>query len=106
VLVLMTPAGWVATLSGWYVTEIGRQPWLVTGILRTEEAVAAVPAPMVAGSLFLYLAVYVALMAAYVGALLYLARKACRAPEAEAVEPTPAPVALPGYGRAAPSGAD
>jgi cytochrome d ubiquinol oxidase subunit I len=44
----MTFSGWVATLAGWYVTEIGRQPWLVTGILRTGEAagpVAAVPEP-------------------------------------------------------------
>jgi hypothetical protein len=34
----MTFSGWVATLAGWYVTEIGRQPWLVTGVLRTAEA--------------------------------------------------------------------
>ena len=34
-----TFSGWVATLAGWLVTEIGRQPWLVTGILRTADAV-------------------------------------------------------------------
>ena len=34
-----TFSGWVATLAGWMVTEIGRQPWLVTGILRTADAV-------------------------------------------------------------------
>jgi cytochrome d ubiquinol oxidase subunit I len=34
VLVGMTFSGWVATLAGWYVTEIGRQPWLVYGVLR------------------------------------------------------------------------
>src|ERR1019366_439504 len=38
-----TFSGWVATLSGWLVTEIGRQPWLVTGILRTSQAVGRVP---------------------------------------------------------------
>jgi cytochrome d ubiquinol oxidase subunit I len=33
----MTFSGWVATLAGWYVTEIGRQPFLVHGVLRTAE---------------------------------------------------------------------
>jgi hypothetical protein len=36
---LMTFAGWIAVLAGWYVTEIGRQPWLVYGELRIEQAV-------------------------------------------------------------------
>lgn len=34
-----TFSGWIATLSGWIVTEVGRQPWLVTGVLRTADAV-------------------------------------------------------------------
>ncbi len=37
-MVPMALSGWVATLAGWYTTEIGRQPWLVSGVLRTEEA--------------------------------------------------------------------
>ncbi|MFN7268937.1 MAG: cytochrome ubiquinol oxidase subunit I [Cereibacter sp.] len=76
VTVAMTFAGWIATLAGWYTTEIGRQPWLVTGLLSTQEAVADVPAPMVLGTLLAYLAVYLALILAYVGVLFYLARKA------------------------------
>src|SRR6202008_1912176 len=36
-----TFSGWIATLAGWMVTEIGRQPWLVTGILRTADAAGA-----------------------------------------------------------------
>jgi len=32
----MTFAGWVAVLAGWYTTEVGRQPWLATGVLRTR----------------------------------------------------------------------
>src|SRR5262249_21003510 len=36
-----TFAGWVATDCGWIVTEIGRQPWLVTGLLRTKDAAGA-----------------------------------------------------------------
>jgi cytochrome d ubiquinol oxidase subunit I len=73
--VAMTFAGWITTLAGWYTTEIGRQPWLVTGLLTTEQAVADVPAPMVLGTLIAYLAVYLALILAYVGVLFYLARK-------------------------------
>ena len=77
-LVGMTFSGWIATLAGWYVTEIGRQPWLVDGVLRTADAVSSVAAPIIAGSLTLYLAVYGLLLAAYVGVLLHLARKAAR----------------------------
>jgi cytochrome d ubiquinol oxidase subunit I len=72
----MTFAGWVATLAGWYVTEIGRQPWLVTGVLSTADAVADVPAPMVLSTLILYLLTYALLLAAYVGVLFYMAGKA------------------------------
>lgn len=75
-LVSMTFSGWVATLSGWYVTEIGRQPWLVQGVLRTADAVADVPAPFVGLSLTSYLAVYVLLLGFYITTLIYLARKA------------------------------
>jgi len=75
-LVGMTFAGWVATLAGWYVTEIGRQPWLVTGVLSTADAVAAVPAPMVLTTLLLYLATYALLLGAYIFVLFYLADRA------------------------------
>ena len=77
-LVGMTFAGWLATLAGWYTTEIGRQPWLVQGILSTKAAVADVPAPMVLSTLIGYLAVYAALLGAYVLVIFYLARKASR----------------------------
>ncbi len=78
-LVAMAFSGWVATLAGWYTTEIGRQPWLVTGVLTTKQAVADVPAPMVLGTLLMYLAVYVALIVAYVGVIFYLAGNTPRA---------------------------
>jgi len=67
-------SGWVATLAGWYVTEIGRQPWLVTGVLRTADAISDVPAPVIGISLTAYLLVYVFLLGSYVAVLLYLAR--------------------------------
>ncbi|MEM8978049.1 MAG: cytochrome ubiquinol oxidase subunit I [Pseudomonadota bacterium] len=75
-LVPMAFSGWVATLAGWYVTEIGRQPWLVSGVLTTKEAVAQVPAGMVLGTLIAYLAIYAILLTAYITVLFYLARKA------------------------------
>ncbi len=75
-LVAMTFSGWLATLAGWYVTEIGRQPWLVYGVLRTADAVAAVPGAFVGLTLAAYLAVYAFLLAAYVATLFYLAGRA------------------------------
>ncbi len=74
-LVGMTFSGWVATLAGWYVTEIGRQPWLVTGVLTTAEAASKVPAGMIASTLAMYLAVYLALITAYISVLFHLAGK-------------------------------
>ncbi|MEJ6402827.1 cytochrome ubiquinol oxidase subunit I [Yoonia sp. 2307UL14-13] len=77
-LVAMSFSGWVATLAGWYTTEIGRQPWLVQGVLGTKEAVADVPAPMVLSTLIAYLAVYAVLLFAYIFVIFYLARKMSR----------------------------
>lgn len=76
VLVGMTFSGWLATLAGWYVTEIGRQPWLVTGILTTAEAVTATPPANVGISLAIYLTLYVVLLAAYIHTLRVMARQA------------------------------
>jgi cytochrome bd ubiquinol oxidase subunit I len=75
-LVAMSFSGWVATLAGWYVTEIGRQPWLVSGVLTTQQAAASIPTPMLASTLVMYLSLYVFLLAAYISVLFYLARKA------------------------------
>ena len=88
-LVAMTFSGWVATLAGWYVTEIGRQPWLVTGILRTGEAAGPVGATLIAGSLTMYLAVYAVLLAAYIAVLYRLARQGSHAPQGKPMFPLP-----------------
>jgi cytochrome d ubiquinol oxidase subunit I len=74
-LVLMTFSGWIGVLAGWYVTEIGRQPYLVTGVLTTAEAVTKLPTGMVLSSLLAYLAVYVGLLFAYIWVVFYLTRK-------------------------------
>ncbi|MCW5666945.1 MAG: cytochrome ubiquinol oxidase subunit I [Piscinibacter sp.] len=75
VLAGMTFSGWVATVAGWYVTEIGRQPFMVFGLLRTADVASSVPAPMIALTLALYVTVYLALIVAYVGVLKYMAEK-------------------------------
>jgi cytochrome bd ubiquinol oxidase subunit I len=76
VLVGMTFAGWVALIAGWYVTEIGRQPWLVQGVLTAADAASKVPASNIAFTLVMYLCLYAVLLTSYVGVLFYLARKA------------------------------
>jgi cytochrome bd ubiquinol oxidase subunit I len=50
--------GFVAVIAGWIVTESGRQPWLVTKILRTADGTSPVPAASLAGTLALFVVVY------------------------------------------------
>lgn len=75
IVLAMTFSGWIGTLAGWYVTEVGRQPWLVSGVLRTSEAVTTVVSSSVMTSLVMYLVVYAVLLVAYIHTLFYLARK-------------------------------
>jgi cytochrome d ubiquinol oxidase subunit I len=82
----MTFSGWIATVAGWYVTEIGRQPYIVHGLIRTAEVVSDVPAPMVALTLVMYVVVYAALTLAYVGVLKYMAEKPEQVLAVEAAE--------------------
>ncbi len=86
----MTFAGWGATLAGWYTTEIGRQPWLVQGVLTVEEAVGEIAAGMVLTTLIAYLVIYLVLLAAYIGVIFHLARKGGRV-----AAPLTAPVLQP-----------
>jgi cytochrome d ubiquinol oxidase subunit I len=81
----MSFSGWVATVAGWYVTEIGRQPFIVYGHLRTADVASNVPSSMIALSLALYVTVYLALIVAYIGVVKYMAEK-----PAEALVPQPA----------------
>lgn len=97
-LVGMSFSGWLATLAGWYTTEIGRQPWLVNGVMTTKQAVADVPASMVLSTFIAYMVVYVLLLAAYIYVIFYLARKMSKGEEiGTRVAPTPGkqPSAIP-----------
>lgn len=75
-LVPMAFSGWVATILGWYVTEIGRQPWLVQGVLKTADAVTTVPAPAIVSTLILYVVAYIGLFVVFVATLFFMARRA------------------------------
>lgn len=86
VFVGMTFSGWIATLAGWYVTEIGRQPWLVTGVLKTADAVTSTPAGNVETSLAIYLTLYVVLLIAYIRTLFVMARKSVLVDRSEEVD--------------------
>ncbi len=75
-LTAMTFSGWVAVLAGWYTTEIGRQPYLVQGVMRTADAVGPAPAGIVGGSLLAWLSLYAFLIVAYIAVVAHLARGA------------------------------
>jgi cytochrome bd ubiquinol oxidase subunit I len=70
-----TFSGWIATLAGWMVTEIGRQPWLVTGLLLTADAVGPVTGVQLGASLTGYLVTYGLMLIAYMVVLTHLAGK-------------------------------
>jgi cytochrome d ubiquinol oxidase subunit I len=55
----LTPAGFVAVLAGWFVTEVGRQPWIVQGLMRTQDATSPVMGTSIAISLIAFIIVYV-----------------------------------------------
>ena len=82
----MTFSGWVATVAGWYVTEIGRQPYIVYGLLKTADVASAVPSQMIAATLALYIVVYLALIVAYVTVIKYMAEKPYEVLATEALE--------------------
>ncbi len=92
ILVAMSFSGWVATLAGWYVTEIGRQPYLVSGVLKTAEAVTAVPPSNVVFSLALYAIVYSFLLWAYIHTIFLMARRSVDVEEFETADPSMTPI--------------
>jgi cytochrome d ubiquinol oxidase subunit I len=55
----LTPAGFISVLAGWFVTEVGRQPWIVQGLLRTDQAISPVVGSSIAISLTAFVIVYV-----------------------------------------------
>lgn len=71
---IMGPAGIVAMLAGWYTTEIGRQPWIVYGLMRTADAVTKHSVTELSISLTLFIVIYLLVFGAGVIYLLRLLR--------------------------------
>ncbi|MFT6724471.1 MAG: cytochrome d ubiquinol oxidase subunit I, partial [Arenicella sp.] len=67
-----------AVLAGWYVTEIGRQPWVVTGLVTTAEVVADHPPSILLITLSAYFAMYAFLLVSYISAIFYMSSKPAR----------------------------
>jgi cytochrome d ubiquinol oxidase subunit I len=83
-LIAAMPLGWIAILAGWVVTEAGRQPYVVYGVLRTSEAASAITAPSGLVSLIAFLLLYACL---FIGFLLYWLRLVLTGPEVDAPMP-------------------
>lgn len=90
-LVLAAPSGFIAVLAGWIAAEVGRQPYVVYGVLRTADAVSPVGAASVAASLLFFIVVYAVVFTA--GAF-YILRLIGEGPDT--VEPEPTSVEPPG----------
>ncbi len=77
---LAMPLGFVAVIAGWVTTEVGRQPWIVHGLMRTADAASELPAGSVASSVVMFFVAYNVLLAAF----LYFSFRIARAgPEHE-----------------------
>ena len=76
IMVATTFSGWIATVAGWYVSEIGRQPYLVYNLLKTSEAVSTnLKTNFVLSSLILYSLVYVILIFSFIKVIFYMAKQ-------------------------------
>jgi cytochrome d ubiquinol oxidase subunit I len=94
----MGPAGFVAVIAGWVTTEVGRQPWVVYGLLRTRDAVSPIAAPAVTGSLIAFVLVYFTVFAM---GTWYILRLMAAAPHAGESRPAEAPIRSAGITPAA-----
>lgn len=65
-LVVLTPLGFIALEAGWFVTEVGRQPWIIYGILRTKDAVTPVPGQWLTFAMVALLYLFLGVMSALV----------------------------------------
>lgn len=74
-MMLMIPSGVISTLAGWYVAEVGRQPWLVHGLVRTMDVVSPLPPERILFSLTLFVLTYSLLLCVYLYFMAKLIRK-------------------------------
>jgi len=90
---IMGPSGFAAVIAGWITTEVGRQPWVIYGLLRTRDAVSPIAAAGVTGSLIAFVIVYFAVFAAGTWYILRLMRDP---PQEGESEPARAPIRTAG----------
>jgi cytochrome d ubiquinol oxidase subunit I len=83
---LMGPAGLVALLAGWFTTEVGRQPWVVYGVMRTKDAVSSHSALALTLSLTLFVAMYVGIFGLGIS---YMLKLVGRGPHGDQATPQP-----------------
>ena len=83
--VWMGPSGIIAILAGWYTTEIGRQPWIIHGLMRTADASSGHSATQLGITLVLFVVVYFVLFGAGIGYMLRLVRKGPKLDEGKEV---------------------
>jgi len=103
---LMGPSGLVAVLAGWITTEVGRQPYVVHGLMRTADAVSPIAMPAVAWSLMLFVVIYFLVFGTGVAFLLRMMQRPAGEPEGARRTPqraagiTPGPALRRGDGEA------
>jgi cytochrome d ubiquinol oxidase subunit I len=81
-LAAFTFSGWIATLAGWIVTEVGRQPWMVTGVLLVKDSVGPITGAQLGASITGYALTYSLMFIAYMVVLTHMAGKGAGAAHA------------------------
>jgi len=79
------PLGYLATECGWIVREVGRQPWIIYGLLRTRDAASTLPASVVAVSLLTFVVIYSSLFMLF---LIFAARILRKCPDLTLMPPS------------------
>jgi cytochrome bd ubiquinol oxidase subunit I len=78
-VVLMGPAGLIAILAGWFTTELGRQPWVVYGVMRTSDAVSNHSLQELSATLAIFVVVYCTVFGTGIS---YMIKLVARGPDA------------------------
>lgn len=91
--IIMGPSGFIAVLAGWVVTEVGRQPFTIYGLLRTSDSASPLDAPAVATSLIAFILVYFVVFGM---GIMYLLRLMAKSPTADETLPSGAPIRTAG----------
>ncbi|MGB3471290.1 MAG: cytochrome ubiquinol oxidase subunit I [Erythrobacter sp.] len=94
--ILMAPSGFAAVLAGWITTEVGRQPYVIYGLLRTADAASPLDVPAVAASLLAFIIVYFVVFGIGVWYIMRLMAKAPKTGETDAKRGDTGPIRTAG----------